>query len=704
MRFLPQLIFTTDKPHFTYLFKMVKKNAVKKAVKKAGKPTGKSGKKDSSSSSSSSSSSKKTNPKKKPNVTSGPPSPSSMKKVKKMRGSDDESDDYKVKRNKQELAEREETLAALKSARTDLKKAKVEVQKCVAQGRFKSDKYKYWSGKVEKLEFSVNKLEDTIVAVLQKDKDRYSTNAENEQANEKPVRCEKMEALLEAMGSAKPNNGLYDLSTVADQNGFENAKYILTRRCYNDFLKWAGKDKTWDTGVCGVGGTPGIGKTTFRYWALLQWVQGNNPWLNKYTCIVFFVSIAEIYQMKRTGDKFEATLIRTNIFSPTNYVSDSLGLLEINEDVASLMSGADHLSGMRHAIFCGSPGAFKKKKQGRPQLFKEALMASKMQYFPLWSKEEVVKLPRGFFKWNKASKSNTLWKKELYEMMSLYGGVLQFIRSNREYAEGEIASGINEMDVHKAKRLLIPNVAQMTPSGTMIHHILKVETSGAKVGVATDFISTHVARRVVDILKTESDEIFTKFIKSMVSYGGPAKSFVGLAFENAFESKFVRGKVKLQISNGVTLSSSGSAVYDDKVSTPQIKKDILYRPSKSNFHGLDFFILKGKHLYLLKTTVGSQKQLNFCHPDILKLIIRLNNNITKRTVLYILPSLQTKFNLPSPLYKYKLKGKVITKKMPATDAVERTAPDPEMPEFRNKEKEEEEEEEEEGEEESSSSE
>ena len=150
--------------------------------------------------------------------------------------------------------------------------------------------------------------------------------------------------------------------------------------------------------------------------------------------------------------------------------------------------------------------------------------------------------------------------------------------------------------------------------------------------------------------------------------------------------------------------SHPAAVYDDKVSTPQIKKDILYRPSKSNFHGLDFFILKGKHLYLLKTTVGSQKQLNFCHPDILKLIIRLNNNITKRTVLYILPSLQTKFNLPSPLYKYKLKGKVKTKKMPATDAVESTAPDPEMPEFRNKEKEEEKEEEEEGEEESSSSE
>ena len=695
MRFLPQLIFTTDKPHFTYLFKMVK-NAVKKAVKKAGKPTGKSGKKDSSSSSSSSSSSKKTNPKKKPNVTSGPPSPSSMKKVKKMRGSDDESD-YKVKRVhwEQELAVRAKTLAALKSARTNLKKAKVKVQKCVAEDDFKSGKYKYWSGEVEK-------LEDTI-AVLQKDKDRYSTNAENEQANEKPVRCEKMEALLEAMGSAKPNNGLYDLSTVADQNGFENAKYILTRRCYNDFLKWAGKDKTWDTGVCGVGGTPGIGKTTFRYWALLQWVQGKDEWLNKYTSIVFYLNAEMIFHITQDQTSFLAHFIKpSETFHLVHDRPDSLGLLEINEDVARLMSGSTELYGMTHAIFCGSPGAF--KKQGRPQLFKEALMASKMQYFPLWSKEEVVKLPRGFFKWNEASKNNTLWKKELYEMMGLYGGVLQFIRSNREYAEGEIASGINEMDVHKAKRLLIPNVAQMTPSGTMIHHILKVETSGAKVGVATDFISTHVARRVVDILKAESDEIFTKFIKSMVSYGGPAKSFVGLAFENAFESKFVRGKVKLQISNGVTLSSSGSAVYDDKVSTPQIKKDILYRPSKSNFHGLDFFILKGKHLYLLKTTVGSQKQLNFCHPDILKLIIRLNNNITKRTVLYILPSLQTKFNLPSPLYKYKLKGKVKTKKMPATDAVERTAPDPEMPEFRNKEKEEEEEEEEEGEEESSSSE
>ena len=660
MRFLPQLIFTTDKPHFTYLFKMVKKNAVKKAVKKAGKPTGKSGKKDSSSSSSSSSSSKKTNPKKKPNVTSGPPSPSSMKKVKKMRGSDDESDEYKVKRNKQELAEREETLAALKSARTnlesartDLKKAKVEVQKCVAQGRFKSDMYKYWSGEVEKLEFSVNKLEDTIIAVLQKDKDRYSTNAENEQANEKPVRCEKMEALLEAMGSAKPNNGLYDLSTVADQNGFEDAKYILTRQCYNDFLGWAGH-REWERRVCGIGGTPGIGKTTFRYWALLQWVQGKDEWLNKYTSIVFYLNAEMIFHITQDQTSFLAHFIKpSETFHLVHDRPDSLGLLEINEDVARLMSGSTQLYGMTHAIFCGSPGAF--KKQGRPQLFKEALMASKMQYFPLWSKEEVVKLPRGFFKWNEASKNNTLWKKELYEMMSLYGGVLQFIRSNREYAEGEIASGINEMDVHKAKRLLIPNVAQMTPSGTMIHHILKVETSGAKVGVATDFISTHVARRVVDILKAESDEIFTKFIKSMVSYGGPAKSFVGLAFENAFESKFVRGKVKLQISNGVTLSSSGSAVYDDKVSTPQIKKDILYRPSKSNFHGLDFFILKGKHLYLLKTTVGSQKQLNFCHPDILKLIIRLNNTIKKRTVLYILPSLQTKFNLPSPLYKYKLK-------------------------------------------------
>ena len=41
----------------------------------------------------------------------------------------------------------------------------------------------------------------------------------------------------------------------------------------------------------------------------------------------------------------------------------ALGLLEINEDGARLMRGANYLSGMKHAIFCGSPGAFKKRGQ-----------------------------------------------------------------------------------------------------------------------------------------------------------------------------------------------------------------------------------------------------------------------------------------------------------------------------------------------------
>ena len=94
--------------------------------------------------------------------------------------------------------------------------------------------------------------EKQSIADLKKKEERYQNQKGGVQ---EPMRCDKMEAFLAEMQSAKPNeNGLYDLSAVAIKNGFKDAKYILTRQCYNDFLKWAGKEP-WRTDVCGIGGT-----------------------------------------------------------------------------------------------------------------------------------------------------------------------------------------------------------------------------------------------------------------------------------------------------------------------------------------------------------------------------------------------------------------------------------------------------------------
>ena len=102
-------------------------------------------------------------------------SPSSLKKK---RGSDDdESNEYHVKRvqgvqwiNLVASADQQ-----IKDKEADLKEAQGKVEKCVAEKNFPSATYDYWSSEVADLKVSITNL--------QHDKNRYTTAAENDQAN-----------------------------------------------------------------------------------------------------------------------------------------------------------------------------------------------------------------------------------------------------------------------------------------------------------------------------------------------------------------------------------------------------------------------------------------------------------------------------------------------------------------------------------------
>ena len=162
-------IFTDTSPHPSRLaiLKKMMESKGSRSAKKAAKNAAGNSVKDSSDSSSSH---EETTAKQKPNATSNsPPSAPSFQKKKKIRGSgyDDESDEYEVKRVhwdelvlKQDLAERADVLAALKSARVKFEEATGRLNTLVDKGDFKSRTYKHWCGEVQKLEASIEKLEE----------------------------------------------------------------------------------------------------------------------------------------------------------------------------------------------------------------------------------------------------------------------------------------------------------------------------------------------------------------------------------------------------------------------------------------------------------------------------------------------------------------------------------------------------------------
>ena len=62
---------------------------------------------------------------------------------------------------------------------------------------------------------------------------------------------------------------------------------IYPRKCYRDGLDYVMKKRSEDKAhkIFRFGGTPGIGKTTFRYWVLWLWVGGKNKGLRQKHCL-----------------------------------------------------------------------------------------------------------------------------------------------------------------------------------------------------------------------------------------------------------------------------------------------------------------------------------------------------------------------------------------------------------------------------------
>ena len=238
--------------------------------------------------------------------------------------------------------------------------------------------------------------------------------------------CENMKKLLGAMKGAKMNkDGVIDLRKKLKDKGitgyYDEAELIAERDCYKTTLKYISEK---DSNLCTqsktkrvhrVGGTPGIGKTTFRFYLLWLWVNKKDAWLKKFDVVHFSID-DWVYTIKPEDGEFSITLAKYENILHAGRDRKGLGLLEAPEKLKSLDKT---LNGMESLILTGSPGRF----QAGSEIYK---VSPPMTCLVLWTLAEAKFLVS----------CQLLTQQELKERFKTYGGVLRLLTCNPEMLTG----------------------------------------------------------------------------------------------------------------------------------------------------------------------------------------------------------------------------------------------------------------------------
>ena len=444
--------------------------------------------------------------------------------------------------------------------------------------------------------------------------------------------CENMKKLLEAMKDAKKNkDGVIDLREKLN-GSYNEANIILERACYKETLRHISstdgnltKQKQVSTQrVHRVGGTPGIGKTTFRFYLLWLWVNKKDDWLNMFD-VVHFSDAEWVYTIKTKDGEFSITLAEYKTLLHPGRDRKGLGLLEAPKELTSLDKT---LNGMEALILTGSPGRF----QTGSEIYK---VSPPMTCLVLWTFEEAKFLV----------KCSILSDVQLKERFKAYGGVLRLLTSDPENAEGLIKDALEKVTTDFIERILTGVIPQNM--NVFVHRLVELTADGKAKG----FISENVFLMCKGSAEDGNDFLSKTFIERIEN-----KGYLGCIFELKFRSYFAAGGT-LQIQMGkkssktIKLNKHG---YETFSSNCVPKVGVLYQPDKSNFHGLDFFFLDENNvLYMLQTTVSEtgHSPLQFDHADIKGLLSRFrtqNLSITSYAIVYVLPLKNTKFKVPQP--------------------------------------------------------
>ena len=444
--------------------------------------------------------------------------------------------------------------------------------------------------------------------------------------------CENMKKLLEAMKDAKKNkDGVIDLREKLKDKGitgyYDEAELIAERDCYKTTLEYISKKdsdlckQTKTKRVHRVGGTPGIGKTTFRFYLLWLWVNKKHDWLNMFD-VVHFSDAEWVYTITRSEEgEFGVTLKKYETLLHPGRERTGLGLLEAPEK----LSVDKTLFGMKALILTGSPERFLKGNE----IYK---VSPAMTYLVLWTFKEAEFLVS----------CKVLSQEQLEERFETYGGVLRLLMCEPQDAGTLIRDALKNISADFIESIFTGVIPQSM--SVFIHLLVDLTADGEVKG----FISEKVFYLCKEAAEKRNDHLNKTFIERIEN-----KGYLGCIFELKFRSYFAAGgtlqtskkTIKLKKQDHETFSSNCVA-----------KVGVLYQPDKSNFHGLDFFFLDENNvLYMLQTTVSEtgHSPLKFDHADIKGLLSRFrtqNLSITSYAIVYVLPlkSKTTKFKVPQP--------------------------------------------------------
>eukprot|EP00754_Rhynchopus_humris_P029543 Rhum_TRINITY_DN15221_c6_g1::Rhum_TRINITY_DN15221_c6_g1_i4::g.143756::m.143756 len=406
---------------------------------------------------------------------------------------------------------------------------------------------------------------------------------------------------------------------------------LLQRACYETTLEWLAENepkkigepgRTYQERLFPVGGTPGVGKTTFRLWVLARWLyakKSQNPagideWLAKFEAVCFFETDRQLFDVRLDAGSVK---VGSSEYVVTPNVRTLL-LVEWTRGMAEALTTEAQLSATKSvAIVTGSPGRFVKGSQAMKERW-----SSPPKYLPTWSSEELAEVV-------------SFSADKLHE----YGGVARLWLMGESQAKQKICQALAAAKSTDLPRMLGGFLAE----GSHVHRVLDLDEDGKPTG----FISRAVADTAIAQAVETAEHNIDDYVRRVVSAGGVfAKTYLGHLFEAFFSSAFGKAETALRYNgSAIKMDQGGDCVAF--VESAHCKDNVLYKPEKRNFHGIDCFVLQGETVIMLQITVGkTHSPVSETHPDIKKLTKKFRNK--KFVLVYVVPSkaLAASFTVP----------------------------------------------------------
>ena len=424
---------------------------------------------------------------------------------------------------------------------------------------------------------------------------------------------------------------------------------IYPRKCYREGLDYVMKGLSEDkrNKIFRFGGTPGIGKTTFRYWVLWLWVRGKTKGLRQKHCL-FSIGTEGLVLLTRGNDENEKITVSTPGMPDQIYLhshewsDDCVGVVEMSKPGTGIYNiPAQRCPCVSLFIIVGSPGKFSKGVE----CFKQIAIADP-HYFPTWDVDEAAQLPPVLFT---ADNGETVNEATIRRRCEDYGGVLRLMQSKSAAAKSQLNDALKVVNEATINAVLNKTCGDET---VKIHRLLRLDAQGEVV----DFVSHYVARKAMRVMDVKAHDEMTKYMDS-AARNPKAKAFWGYFFEERFGQGFGGGNMELYTEAGKNgLGPSGGLRYYQRCQQT-LEEDVLYQPPAC-FQGIDFFMLGNETVSYLQTTVSStHTEVDPYHADhtgldeVLEKHYKKKKNTwskIKKRIIYVLPDVSSANEFTAP--------------------------------------------------------